>query len=70
MKILLEETNKYVLANSDKNIQNPVTFVAAIGIEMMTSLVRKANETNKILEFSYKGRKLEWKFQKAENKFD
>lgn len=65
LESLMQEIDKYAIANSDTNVENPMTFIASIGIEKLTSLVQKANEINSMLEFSYKGRKLEWKFKKT-----
>lgn len=64
MEELLQEIDKYLVAKKDSDLDNPMTFVATIGIKRMTELVQKANETNTIIDFSYKGRKLEWKFIK------
>jgi hypothetical protein len=68
MEALEQEIEKYASANKGKNIDNPMSYVAAIGIARLTSLVREANETGSVLVFSYKGRQLTSKFTKAAGK--
>jgi hypothetical protein len=59
---LMQELQKYSVAHNDEDIDNPMTFIASIGINKMMSLVQEANATNSVLAFSYNGRKLAWKF--------
>ena len=61
MEKLLAEVERYRVQNKGKSMDSPLKYLAAVGVDNMTTLVKKAKAKNKIIRFTYAGRKLTWK---------